>query len=51
MATPINDKQKETTDQKEPRSKGGVAGTDSKDFDSSDPFKKEQKPDTDQQPK
>jgi len=45
METPTDDPTNRTAPT-EPRPKGGVAGTDSKDFDSHDPFHDEQKPET-----
>lgn len=43
MTTPNDDNQKNREDKSERTAKGGVAGTDSKDFDSEDPFEKEPK--------
>jgi hypothetical protein len=40
MTTPADDKQKNDGEKEEPKEKGGVAGTDSKEFDSGDLFKK-----------
>jgi hypothetical protein len=40
MTTPANDNKNNSGDQQEPKHKGGVVGTDAKDFDDSDPFGK-----------
>jgi len=47
METPTDAGQTDRADEKEPGAKGGVAGTDSKDFDSSGPFSGEPKQDKD----
>jgi hypothetical protein len=44
MTTPTNDPQKNYGDKPEPGAKGGVAGTDSKDFDNEDTFRKDPEP-------
>jgi hypothetical protein len=44
MTTPTNDSQKNCGDKSEPTAKGGVAGTDSKDFDCEDTFNQNPEP-------
>jgi hypothetical protein len=44
MTKPTNDTPDNYGDKTEPAAKGGVAGTDSKDFDSEDTFKKDPEP-------
>jgi hypothetical protein len=40
MTTPTNDTKNNPGDQKEPKDKGGVVGTDAKKFGEGDPFEK-----------
>ncbi len=47
MTTPTDDEQKNCADKKEPGEKGGVAGTDSKDFNPGGPIKREPEPEDD----
>lgn len=44
MTTSNDENQKSCTERTEPQRKGGVAGTDSKDFNPGDPFGKNPKP-------
>jgi len=47
MTTSTNDSQKNCADKNEPKEKGGVSGTDSKEFDAGDPLRKDPKPEKD----
>lgn len=44
MTTPANDTQNKGEEQKEPKDKGGVVGTDSKEFSDGDRFENPPKP-------